>query len=171
MIGSEQSRRIRPSGAFELGALAELHAACFAEAWDEAALAALLALPGAFVLIDQGGSGDGAETIPAGFVLAWATAGESEILSLGIRPALRRRGIARNLLAAALDEATGRGAARIYLEVAADNWAARALYLGAGFAEIGRRANYYRRPGGSIAALVLARDIANGCIGKTKIEK
>jgi [ribosomal protein S18]-alanine N-acetyltransferase len=171
VIESRQSGRIRLLSAFELEALAELHAACFAEAWDEAALAALLALPGGFAFIDLGDSSGSAEAAPAGFVLAWASAGESEILSLGIRPALRRRGIARNLLAAAIGEVRQRGAARIFLEVAAENWAARTLYLGAGFVQIGRRANYYRRPGGSVDALVLARDIANGCIGEAKIQK
>lgn len=153
-----------------MGALAELHAACFAEAWDESALAALLALPGAFALIDQGDSSGAGEVAPAGFVLAWAISGEAEILSLGVRPSLRRRGTSRNLLKAAVAEAMQRGAARIFLEVAADNWAARALYLGAGFAQIGRRANYYRRPGGSVAALVLACDIAGGRMGEAKSE-
>jgi len=171
VIKRRKAGRIRPLGPLELGVLAELHAACFAEAWDEAALAALLALPGAFALIDQGEASGSSEATPAGFVLAWASAGEAEILSLGVRPAMRRRGMARNLLAAATTEAAQRGATRVFLEVAADNRAAQLLYLGAGFAQIGRRANYYRRPGGGAAALVLAREIAGGCTSESKIEK
>ena len=153
---------VRPVGAFELGALAELHAACFAEAWDAEALAALLAMPGAFALVASGGerAGDGPSAI--GFVMVRAIAGEAEILALGVRPAARRRGLGRRLLTAGSAEAASRGTGRLFLEVAADNWAARALYLGAGFAQIGRRANYYRRPGGGVAALVLARDIVMG---------
>src|ERR1700758_1501447 len=89
---------VRPLGAFELAALAELHAACFEDAWDEAALAALLAMPGAFALIAEADRADG-------FVIARAAAGEAEILSLGVRPDLRRRGLGRSLLQSAIAEA------------------------------------------------------------------
>src|ERR1700756_190819 len=99
---------VRPLGAFELAALAELHAACFPDAWDEAALAGLLAMPGAFALIAEA---DGA----GGFVIARAAAREGEILSLGVRPGLRRQGLGRDLLQAAIAEAAGRGASRLYL--------------------------------------------------------
>lgn len=152
---------ILPAGAFELDSLAELHAACFPDPWDAEALAAVLAMPGAFAFIAAKGdsAGDGAA---AGFVIARAIAGEAEILSLGVRPSERRRGLGRRLLARGSAEAALRGTGRLFLEVAADNLAARALYLGAGFAQIGRRANYYHRPGGGVAALVLARDITMG---------
>ena len=40
------------------------------------------------------------------------------------------------------------GAHAAVLEVAVDNAAARALYHQVGFAEVGRREAYYRRPGG-----------------------
>jgi ribosomal-protein-alanine N-acetyltransferase len=153
---------VRVLGAIELGALAELHAACFDEAWDAEALGALLAMPGAFALIASEGERPGAGPRAIGLVIARAIAGEAEILALGVRPSARRRGLGRRLLAAGLAEAEARGTGRIFLEVAADNWAAGALYRAAGFAEIGRRDNYYRRPGGGAAALVLARDIAIG---------
>jgi ribosomal-protein-alanine N-acetyltransferase len=149
------ARPIRPLRAFELAKLAELHAACFEDAWDEAALAALLAMPGAFALIAE--AADRAD----GFVIARAAAGEAEILSLGVRPDLRRRGLGRSLLQSAIAEAAGRGAGRLYLEVAADNWPARALYLANGFAQVGRRPDYYRRPGAATLALVLAKDIGS----------
>lgn len=157
---SEVDIAIRPAGAFELDLLADLHAACFAEAWDSDALAALLAMPGAFALLAdlRGKRGDRPQA--AGFILVRAIAGEAEILALGVLPAARRRGIARQLLAAGSAEAASRGTARIFLEVASDNLAARALYLAAGFAQIARRAAYYRRPDGATSALVLARDMA-----------
>jgi [ribosomal protein S18]-alanine N-acetyltransferase len=154
MSGVPPARPIRPLGAFELAALAELHAACFEDAWDEAALAALLAMPGAFALIAEADRA-------GGFVIARAAGGEAEILSLGVRPDLRRRGLGRSLLQSAIAEAAGRGASRLYLEVAADNWPARALYLANGFAQVGRRPDYYRRPGAAALALVLAKDIGS----------
>ncbi len=151
---------VRAIGAGGLEALAELHAACFAEAWDREALAAMLAMPGAFAFLAQEGAPaeDGSRAL--GFVMAWAVAGEAEIISLGVRPDLRRSGIGRRLLAAAVAESVSRGTGRLFLEVAADNEAAYALYLGAGFVQVGRRADYYHRPGGDVAALVLARELA-----------
>lgn len=141
---------LRPAGPFDLDLLAALHGACFAEPWDARAVASLLAMPGAFGLVAET---DG----PAGFLLARAVAGEAEILSLGVRPDRRRRGIGRALLAGAVAEAAAAGAARLYLEVAADNAAGRALYLAHGFAQIGCRTRYYRRLAGAVDALVLAR--------------
>jgi ribosomal-protein-alanine N-acetyltransferase len=150
---------VRPLRAFELAALAELHAACFEDAWDQSALAALLAMPGAFALLAEPGAGESGGAVPGGFVMVRAIAGEAEILSLGVRPAERRRGLGRRLLAAALAEAAAHGAAKLFLEVAIDNLPARALYLAGGFAQVGRRANYYSRPGEAGTALVLAKAI------------
>ena len=49
----------------------------------------------------------------------------------------------------------------MFLEVAEDNRAARALYAAAGFASVGRRPAYYARPGAAdaVAALILRRDL------------
>ena len=66
----------------------------------------------------------------------------------------------RSAVAAFLAESAGSGAFRAFLEVAADNEAAVALYRQAGFAEAGRRTGYYRRPDGTrIDACLLARDL------------
>ncbi|MFA4893699.1 GNAT family N-acetyltransferase, partial [Brevundimonas sp.] len=57
-------------------------------------------------------------------------------------------------------EAAARGARRLFLEVAEDNEAARALYGRAGFSEAGRRPRYYARADGSRRdALLLALDL------------
>ncbi len=49
----------------------------------------------------------------------------------------------------------------LFLEVGETNTAARKLYEGLGFVEVGRRKNYYRPSESSeqVAALVLRRDI------------
>jgi len=144
---------IRPFQATDLALLARLHGACFADAWNEATLAELLASPGAFAFL----AGE-----DEGFVLARAVAGEAEILSLGVVPAMRRRGIARRLLSAVANEAKRRGAERLFLEVAIDNGPALALYRRAGFAKVGRRAGYYHRREGAVAAEVLALGLVGG---------
>ncbi|MHA1527919.1 MAG: GNAT family N-acetyltransferase [Alphaproteobacteria bacterium] len=82
----------------------------------------------------------------AGFVLYRAVAGEAEVLTLSVLPEARRRGIGAGLLAACEDGARAAGAARLFLEVAAGNIAARALYDRAGYRECGRRKGYYQRP-------------------------
>lgn len=140
----------RPAAAADSQALAALHAAAFppAEAWGPDAIALMLGLPGGFGLV-----------VPeAGFVLARAAAGEAEILTLAVVPAARRRGHGAALLAAALAAALARGAAAIFLEVAAGNAAALGLYQGFGFAPVGRRRRYYAD--GS-DALVLRRDLGS----------
>ena len=148
---------IRPAGPFDLTLLAELHAACFAEHWDAPALASLLAMPGALAFLASGPIGRDEE--PLGFVLLRAIAGEAEIISIGVRPEARRRGIGRRLLEAALAAAAAGGAERLFLEVAADNYQALGLYLSHDFTEVGRRPNYYQRNGGGIMALVLSKPI------------
>jgi ribosomal-protein-alanine N-acetyltransferase len=98
---------------------------------------------------------------PDGALLGWAgvrvIADEAEILTVGVVPQVRRRGIARTLLVALLDAARTRGAQRAYLEVRTDNEAARALYRSEGFAEIGTRRGYY--DAGRADAVVMSREL------------
>ncbi len=66
---------------------------------------------------------------------------EREILNLAVAPPFRRMGIGSALLAEEL-----RSAGDFFLEVRESNIAAQALYRRFGFAEVGRRAGYYRSP-------------------------
>jgi ribosomal-protein-alanine N-acetyltransferase len=78
---------------------------------------------------------------------------------------MRRQKIATALLAAVFAEAAARGAAAIFLEVAADNDGALALYAQHGFAIVGRRAAYYRRANGGWGdALVMRRPTQHATI-------
>lgn len=122
-------------------ALAALHAACFPDPWDAAAISALLVTPGTFAYAHDDG-----------FVLARAVGGDAEILTLAVAPAARGQGLGRGLLQAAIARARELGAETMFLEVGADNPAALALYAGLGFAKCGMRKGYY---GGSSDALVL----------------
>ena len=138
------------TGAGAATLLAELHAACVspAEAWDEGAMATLLATPGCFAVVA------GAEPEGLGLALARVAADEVELLLIGVPPRMRRRGVARSLLAELADEAISRGARSLFLEVSVSNGPALALYRGAGFAVVGRRRRYYPDGGD---ALVLGR--------------
>jgi [ribosomal protein S18]-alanine N-acetyltransferase len=132
--------------------LAELHGACFPEdPWDAAALQRLLALFGVFGYLAW------QEDEAIGFALARDLGDEVEILSLGVMPGCRRRGVGRALLDAVVIEAGRRRRGSVVLEVAAANAAARRLYAGAGFVQVGRRPRYYRHGGESEDALILRR--------------
>ncbi len=115
--------------------LAAIHAAAFppGEAWSVTMFAAQLGLPGLFALLDEAG----------GMVLMRVAADEAEILTLGVAPEARRRGIARALVEAGCEAAGKGGAAKVFLEVAARNAGARALYEGSGFVKTGVRRKYY----------------------------
>ncbi len=94
-------------------------------------------------------SGHSGRFAAVGFALFRAVADEAEILTLSVLPEARRSGLGAGLLAGCEDGARTAGAARLFLEVAAGNGAARALYDRAGYRECGRRKGYYRRPDGS----------------------
>jgi ribosomal-protein-alanine N-acetyltransferase len=87
-----------------------------------------------------------------GHLLASAVADEGEILTLAVHPAVRRQGVARRLLDACMRTWEDLGVSRGWLEVRTDNEGARALYVGAGWTEVGRRPRYY---GDGSDALVL----------------
>jgi len=128
--------------------LAALHAEAFVRPrpWSAAEFAGVVAGPGAFLLTERGG-----------FLVGRALAGEAELLTLAVPEAVRRLGIGARLLTAFEAAARARGAAEAFLEVASDNAPALALYACAGWAEAGRRRDYYA-PG--VDALILRKPLA-----------
>lgn len=129
--------------------LARVHAAAFVapRPWSGGEIAGLLANPLTFLITES-----------QGFLIGRVVADEAELLTLAVSPAARRHGTGRALVAGFLIEARSRGATQAFLEVAADNAAAIALYLQAEFTESGRRKRYYTAPDGTaIDALVLSR--------------
>lgn len=120
--------------------LAALHKDAFADVWDAHAFAGLLTHPGAFGFMALGDEED-----PVGFILLRAAADEAEIITMAVLPTRKRQGIGRALLDRACVEASGRGAASLFLEVGETNAAARALYEKAGFVLSGQRPGYYKK--------------------------
>jgi ribosomal-protein-alanine N-acetyltransferase len=127
---------LTPLSQVHAGLIAGMHHVCFAEPWNEKAMADLLALPGVYGWLAAGEQ-------PEGFVMARIAADEGEILTLMVLPPYRRTGLARRLLEAALDNAKMQGAQKMYLEVASSNEAAQQLYTKVGFNLVGRRKAYY----------------------------
>ncbi|MGC5615715.1 ribosomal protein S18-alanine N-acetyltransferase [Georgenia sp. Z1491] len=83
-------------------------------------------------------------------LVAWAgtAAGEeTQVMTVGVDPAHRRRGLATRLLGELVDRARRAGSRSVVLEVRADDDGARALYERAGFEAVGIRPRYYQRSG------------------------
>ncbi|AWK86127.1 GNAT family N-acetyltransferase [Azospirillum thermophilum] len=141
---------LQPAGPLEAGVIAALQRACFPDdPWDAASIATLAGPPGGFAVLALAGEQ------PVGFVLARVAAEDAEILAIGVLPEARGGGLGRRLVEAAMEGAGRLGATALFLEVAEDNDAARALYKTCGFYSVGRRPGYYRRADGRVAALVL----------------
>ncbi len=144
------SRRLVQVSCFMAGPVARLHRACFPEdPWDSSAVVEVLGTAGFFGRIAW------EDEAPAGFALARDLGKECEILSLGVLPERRCKGVGTALLSSVCGEARLRSAEDVVLEVAVDNIAALALYAVGGFLPVGRRRNYYRRTRSSVDALVL----------------
>ena len=116
-VAAETIAEIRES---DVAAVAALHACCFDEAWQPALIGRITRAPGGIGLLWR--SGDE----PLGFVLGRTNNARAEVLSLGVTPAARRRGIGRVLMSAAIERASRRGLCELYLEVAEDNAAGAA---------------------------------------------
>ena len=142
--------RIEPLPRGAAGPTSLLHRACFPEdPWDVGAIEQIMGIPGFFGRVGWVGA------TPVGFALALALGEEAEILSLGVLPDYRRRGVGSAILDSVCGEARLRGAECVVLEMASDNQAASALYAGRGFAIVGHRRNYYRRAERLLDALIL----------------
>jgi len=130
--------------------MAAIYAGAFPDsrAWSPAEIAALTRSPAGFAVHE-----------PGGFVLGRAVAGEAELLTVAVAADQRRKGTARRLLAAFEAEAVSRGAGEGFLEVAADNTPALALYRTSGWAEIGRRQNYYARNDRTVDAILMSKPL------------
>lgn len=145
--------KLRAAEVSDALALAKAHASAFDAPWPPEAFATLMGTPGVFALA-------AVDEAPVGLILMRAVAGEAEVLTLAVEPSHRRRGAARALLRAGLAQAEAMGAEEAFLEVAADNLGALALYSDEGFAQAGQRAGYYRRADGqAVDALVLRRTL------------
>ena len=132
--------------------MAALHAAAFTQSrpWSRDEFAGLLENPGCFAT----GNVDC-------FALVRVVVDEAELLTIATRPTCLRQGLARACMTGWQAIARERGATRAFLEVAADNAPAIALYKASGFDPSGTRAGYYRRENAhAVDAQMMARDLS-----------
>ncbi len=81
-----------------------------------------------------------------GYLCGSVVVGEFHIDNIAVEPRVRRQGVGKTLLLAALREAARVGAKVVFLEVRASNVTAQALYRRYGFTVVGRRRRYYTGP-------------------------
>ena len=105
------------------------------------------------------------------FLLAWLVVDELHILSVATLPEFRRRGMARALLAQAIDHAQEKGARTILLEVRRSNVPAIQLYRSFGFFTSNVRPRYYADNLEDAVEMTALLDAATGAIlpGKDEV--
>lgn len=134
--------QVRPAGSEDIALLAAMHGNCFTPGWSEEMLRSALSLPGSGALIAELGGR------AYGFVQYQWIAGEAEVNTLCVLPHYRRQGFGRLLMESLIADLKTRLSEKLFLEVAADNDGAIALYKALGFAETGKRHGYYARQHG-----------------------
>lgn len=134
--------------------VAALERACFSRPWSEAMLENELWNDSAVVIVAEGEDG----TV-LGYAGLQTVLDEGYINNVAVAEAYRRQGVADELIAAFVRFGQAK-LAFLTLEVRASNAPAIALYTKHGFAEAGRRKNYYDDP--KEDAILMTRNFAHG---------
>jgi ribosomal-protein-alanine N-acetyltransferase len=105
-----------------------------------------------------------------GFLVAWHVADELHVLNIAVTEALRRRGIARELMRVALRYASEGRIRIILLEVRRSNRPALKLYRSLSFSALGVRPGYYGDNGEDAVEMVLVLDPDTGQVVPSRDE-
>lgn len=128
---------VRVASPSDIVVMAEIHGQSFAKGWTVAELTSTLSVPGASALVVEL-----AGTV-YGFVQFQWVAGEAEINTICVLPNYRRQHFGRDLMLGLVSQLETMGTAKLFLEVAENNAAARGLYQSFGFQVNGVRKGYY----------------------------
>lgn len=120
--------------------IAELEKLCFSDPWSEASVSGELENPLSYWLVFTEGSR------VLGYIGSQSVAPEADIMNLAVVPDCRGKGMGRALMNAMISHLKEQSITALFLEVRPSNTAARSLYEGLGFAEVGRRKKYYVNP-------------------------
>jgi tRNA threonylcarbamoyl adenosine modification protein YeaZ/ribosomal-protein-alanine acetyltransferase len=143
---------IRSAGLGEAEIFKQLHAECFDSPWRAEEFSGLMAMPGAAAALALEGND------PLGFILSRSAADEAEIITIGVRPEAQRRGVAKALINHQISDQFSNMRV-LFIEVAASNRAAHALYASCGFSKAGTRPGYYERSNGAREDAIIMRKV------------
>lgn len=131
--------------------LSAIHKECFPNYWNIEAFNDFFAVGGTHALL----AGD-----DAGMMVYRVQFDQADIITLAVKPAFRRQGLARSMAEKALAHMQQLGAKVIFLDVEDGNVAAIKLYESMGFEHERRRKLYYRQKDGTYTdALVMKKKI------------
>lgn len=121
--------------------IAAIERAAFSDPWSPASFRSLLTGTSVHFAVAAGG-----DDAVVGYLVMWIAGGEAEIANLAVDATARRQRVGTTLLHHAISLARAGAAEAMFLEVRESNVAARAIYAANGFASVGKRSRYYRRP-------------------------
>jgi [ribosomal protein S18]-alanine N-acetyltransferase len=139
--------RIEPGTLESVSEILRIEEACFSAPWTRKMLEAELSgNPFAHFLIARRERGVAPTEAIVGYLCYWIVFEEVRLMNLAVIESMRHRGIARSLVATALQTGISQAAHRAVLEVRASNQAAQCLYRGFGFSQTAIRPKYYVNP-------------------------
>ena len=120
--------------------IAALENICFNDPWSENSIRSELdnKLSLWVVAVD--------DDLVVGYVGSQTVLGETDMMNIAVHPDYRKKGIGTGLIVSLIGALEQRGSHSLMLEVRASNSPAISVYQKLGFAEVGRRKNYYRNP-------------------------
>ncbi len=123
-----------------IAAVAEMEKLCFSDPWSINSITAELnnALSLWIVALD------GEKLV--GYVGSQSVLGWSDMMNLAVLPEYRRQGVGESLVTELIKKLQEKKNSCLTLEVRASNAPAIALYEKMGFAQVGKRPNYYHNP-------------------------
>ncbi len=151
MLTTPMNFTLRQGGVADSEAVYRLNRESFSEYWSRASLFSALESGYDLIVCELEGQ-------PVAYLLSLTILDEIQIMQIAVAPDYRRQGLARRMTEALITAATARS---VTLEVRASNHAARNLYTGLGFEEVGWRKNYYapNRSGHREDAILMTRHI------------
>jgi [ribosomal protein S18]-alanine N-acetyltransferase len=130
---------IFPINSSHLDEILEIEKLSFSSPWPKVSFDGEFSLPHSFSY----GIRSTTDMKMRGYLFFWLLEEEIHILNLATHPALRRAGMAFQLISHLIDIASKAACKLIFLEVRPSNSAAIGLYESFGFVQVGIRPNYY----------------------------
>jgi [ribosomal protein S18]-alanine N-acetyltransferase len=143
--------------------LSSIHRDAFPSYWNVDAFNDFFAVKDTFAFIASscGEHSESTGSFAVGMMVYRLHGEDADIMTMAVKPAFRRQGIADQLLQKTLAHAASLGVRTILLDVEERNHPAISLYEKHGFTLIRRRKNYYRKKDGSFTdALVMSKKFA-----------